>query len=514
MHMTTTASPASSPRAAGTRAVTVRDLQMLIDGQWCDAEAVQTFESIDPYTGRAWARVPLAGAADVDRAVSAARRAFESGEWSRALPAQRARLLRRLGDLLEQESDELAQAQVQENGKLIREVLGQTKGLAAHCHYFAGAAEHLHGDTVSISVPDMFNYTVREPIGVVAAVTPWNSPLSLLFWKLCPALAAGNTLVIKPSEITPASTLILARLFEKAGFPPGVVNVVTGDGSTGAALVQHPGVDKIAFTGSTEVGKAVAHAAADRLARVSLELGGKSPNIVFADADLQQAANGVLAGIFAAAGQTCLAGSRALVQQDVMAELARLLVERARAIRLGDPLDPETEMGTVACRMQYDKVLRYVAIAREDGAELLCGGVHPPDEAFASGLFVEPTIFGGVQNGMRIAQEEVFGPVLCLIPFRDEEDAVALANDSRFGLAAGVWTHDVKRAHRMARRLRAGTVWVNTYRRTNYATPFGGMKQSGIGRENGLEAIHAYTETKSVWIDTGGGIKDPFNPRA
>jgi len=492
----------------------VRTYRMLVDGQWRAAAGGAAFESIDPYTGRAWARVPAASAQDVDAAVNAARRAFDSGPWASFLPAQRARCLRKLGELLEQQTEELANVQVLENGKLIREVLGQTRGLAAHCYYFAGIAETLHGNTVPLSVPDMFNYTVREPIGVVAAVTPWNSPLSLLFWKLCPALAAGNTMVVKPSEVTPVSTLVLAELFEQAGFPPGVVNVVTGDGRVGAALVNHPGVDKIAFTGSTAVGKAVAKAAAERLARVSLELGGKSPNIIFADADLPNAVNGVLAGIFAATGQTCLAGSRALVQADIMAAFSGALVEKARAIRIGDPLDPATEMGTVSCRMQYDKVMHYIDVARSEGAKLLCGGGHPVAPELKQGLFVEPTIFADVRSDMRIAREEVFGPVLCLIPFGDEDEAVRIANDTRFGLAAGVWTNDVKRAHRMTRRLRAGTVWVNTYRRTNYATPFGGMKESGLGRENGLEAIHEYTETKSVWIDTGAGIKDPFNPRA
>ncbi|MEJ7929181.1 aldehyde dehydrogenase [Ramlibacter sp. AN1015] len=505
---------ATSPAAVDIRAREMRTYRMLVDGQWRASSSEEVFESIDPYTGRAWARVPAATEHDVDAAVDAARRAFESGPWSRFLPAQRARCLRTLGQLLEQQSQELANVQVLENGKLMREVLGQTAGLAAHCYYFAGMAESMHGDTVSISVPDMVNYTVREPIGVVAAVTPWNSPLSLLFWKLCPALAAGNTLVVKPSEVTPVSTLVLAELFERAGFPPGVVNVVTGDGRVGAALASHPGVDKIAFTGSTEVGKAVAHAAADRLARVSLELGGKSPNIVFEDADVPGALSGVLAGIFGATGQTCLAGSRALVQASILDSFARALVERARAIRIGDPLDAASEMGTVSCRMQYDKVLRYIELARSEGATLLCGGGPPPDPALRQGLFIEPTIFGGVRNDMRIAREEVFGPILCLIPFQDEDDAVRIANDTRFGLAAGVWTQDIKRAHRMTRRLRAGTVWVNTYRRTNYATPFGGMKESGLGRENGLEAIYDYTETKSVWIDTGAGIKDPFNPRA
>jgi len=503
-----------SPTPQEVRAREVRTYRMLVDGQWRASSSGDVFDSIDPYTARAWARVPSASAADVQDAVAAARRAFETGPWASFLPAQRARCLRKLGDLLEGQSGELANVQVLENGKLIREVLGQTRGLAAHCYYFAGMAESMHGDTVSISIPDMFNYTVREPIGVVAAVTPWNSPLSLLFWKLCPALAAGNTLVIKPSEITPVSTLVLAELFEQAGFPPGVVNVVTGDGRVGQALVSHPGVDKIAFTGSTAVGKAVASAAAQRLARVSLELGGKSPNIIFPDADLPNALNGVLAGIFGASGQTCLAGSRALVHVDIMESFSRALVEKTRAIRLGDPLDEASEMGTVSCRMQYEKVLHYIEVAKKEGATLLCGGGHPSDPALKQGLFVEPTIFGEVRNDMQIAREEVFGPILCLIPFRDEQEAVAIANDSRFGLAAGVWTNDIKRAHRMTRRLRAGTVWVNTYRRTNYATPFGGMKESGLGRENGLEAIYEYTETKSVWIDTGAGIKDPFNPRA
>ncbi len=487
---------------------------MHIDGQWVDAADGQGFDCIDPYTGLAWARVPAATIADVDAAVAAARLAFEQGDWANALPAKRARLLRKLGDLIESEFQELANVQVLENGKLMREVLGQTQGLAAFCYYFAGAAEHLHGDTVPVSLPDMFNYTTREPIGVIAAVTPWNSPLALLFWKLCPALAAGNTIVVKPSEVTPVSTLVFAELVEKAGFPKGVFNVVTGDGSVGAALVKHPGVDKIAFTGSTAVGIEVAKEAASRLARVSLELGGKSPNIVFADAEFDNAINGILAGIFGATGQTCLAGSRALIHVDIYEQFAKRLVERARAIKLGDPLHPDSEMGTLSCRMQYDKVMHWIQVGLEDGAELLTGGRHPTADALQKGLFVEPTIFGNVGNSMRIAREEIFGPVLCLIPFKDEADAIAIANDTRFGLAAGVWTNDIKCANRMIKKIRAGTVWVNTYRRTGYSMPFGGMKQSGLGRENGREAIHEYTEVKSVWIDSGPGMRDPFNPRA
>jgi len=492
----------------------IESYSMLIGGEWRGSSDSGTFESINPVTGEPCARVPLATDQDVDAAVAAARRAFEEEPWSQSTPVQRAGLLRELGDLIAANADQLARIQVQENGKLIREVAGQAKALASTCYFYAGVAEFPTGETLANSAPNVQAFTVREPVGVVAAITPWNSPLTQLLAKLGPALAAGCTLVAKPSEVTPASTLILARLIEQAGFPPGVVNVVTGAGATGEALVAHPEVNKISFTGSTAVGKQIATVAAARMARASLELGGKSPNIVFPDADLANAVNGVIAGIFAATGQTCMAGSRVLVHEEIYDIFGKALAERAARIKIGDPLDPASEMGTVSCRAQYEKVLHYIDVAKNEGARLAAGGKRPDDPALSKGLFVEPTVFTEVTNDMRIAREEVFGPVAVLIRFRDEDDAVRIANDTPFGLAAGVWTNDVARAHRMIRRLRAGTVWINDYRKVNYVTPFGGFDESGIGRENGVHAVDEYTEVKTAWINTGGTIKDPFNPRA
>lgn len=493
----------------------IQHYQMFIGGEWVEADGGRTLECVDPYTQSVWASVPLGGKGDVDRAVAAARSAFNSDSWAKTRPLQRAEKLRRLAQLVEEHGDELADIQVRENGKLYNELRSQARLMANHCNYYAGLAEVNEGRTTAVSLPDMLNYTVREPLGVVAAITPWNSPLLLMLWKLGPALAAGNTVVIKPSEITPVSTLVFARLVQEAGFPAGVVNVVTGNGDIGAELVSHPDVDKIAFTGSTATGKHIAAAAGARLARVSLELGGKSPNVIFADANLDNAVKGVFAGIFGATGQTCMAGSRVLIQDEIYDTFVASLLESVKQIKLGDPFAEDSQMGTVAFDGQYKKVLDYIEIGKNEGATLLYGGQAPEDRTgLGDGLFIEPTVFGDVSNQMRIAREEIFGPVVCLIRFRDEDDAVAIGNDTPFGLAAGVWTENLSRAHRVASRLRAGTVWINTYRRTNYASPFGGFKESGLGRENGSAALDEYTEVKSVWVNMGGAIKDPFNPRA
>jgi aldehyde dehydrogenase (NAD+) len=481
-----------------------------IDGEWVDPNTAKWFDSINPYTGEPWAQIAHGDAADVDRAVNAALQAFE-GEWSSLRPSQRGRLLLRLADLVEQNAARLAEIEVRDNGKLYTEMSLQTKYMAGWYRYYGGLADKIEGAVIPTDKTHTFNFTRYEPLGVVALITPWNSPLLLLSWKLAAALAAGNTAVIKPSEFTSASTLEFMHLFKEAGFPKGVVNTVTGFGAdVGAALVAHPEVSKIAFTGSDISGQKIYEAAAKGLKRVSLELGGKSPNIVFEDADFDAAVMGAISGIFAATGQTCIAGSRLLLQRSIHDAFVERLTEVAKSARIGDPMLPDTHVGPITTEPQYRKVLDYIAIAKQEGAKCVLGGGPYNGPGAKGGQFVQPTIFTGVTNEMQIAQEEVFGPVLAIIPFDGEDEAVRIANDVRFGLAAGVWTKDIGRAIRMSERLRVGTVWVNTYRAVSFTSPFGGYKRSGLGRESGLDAIKEYLQVKSVWIATQSSASNPF----
>jgi (Z)-2-((N-methylformamido)methylene)-5-hydroxybutyrolactone dehydrogenase len=483
------------------------EYRMMIGGASTEAISGRMYTSVDPYTGQPWARVPDAGREDVDAAVVAARAALE-GPWGQLTATQRGKLVHRLGNLLSREAQRLAELETRDNGKLLREMAGQMAILPEWYYYFAGLADKHQGSVIPTDKANYLVYTRHEPVGVVAAIVPWNSPLLLLSWKLAPALAAGCTVVVKPSDYTPVSTLVLGELVGEAGLPPGVVNVVTGWGpEVGKALTSHKGVDKIAFTGSTQVGKLIAHAAADNLTRVTLELGGKSAQVVFPDADLDAAANGVIAGVFAATGQTCMAGSRLVVHEDVKDALVERVVARARTIKIGNPLDPETEMGPMATDKQYETVLSHFASAREQGATIACGGSPVED---LGGWFVEPTVLVDTTTSMRAVQEEIFGPVVAVTTFADEAEAIALANGTEFGLAGAVWTKDVHRAHRVAARLRAGTVWINAYRVVGPHVPFGGFGASGMGRENGIDAIREYTETKSVWVELSGATRDPF----
>ncbi|WP_144095929.1 aldehyde dehydrogenase [Croceicoccus sediminis] len=482
-----------------------------IGGAWVEPSSGEYFDTDNPYTGEVWAKIARGNAQDVDRAVAAAKAAFEAGEWATMRPTARGKLLVKLAEIIERESERLAELEVRDNGKLIAEMSLQTKYLAEWYRYYGGMADKIEGAVLPSDRPGMLNFTTHEPLGVVAMITAWNSPLLLLAWKLAPALAAGNTAVVKPSEFTSTSTLEFMDLVREAGFPDGVVNCVTGMGiEAGAPLVEHPDVAKAAFTGSDMAGQKVYESAARKIMPVTLELGGKSPNIVFEDADIDAAVNGAISGIFAATGQTCLAGSRLLVQRSVHDALVARLVEVASQAAIGDPMSMDTHVGPVTTVPQYEKVLRYIEIAKRDGATCVLGGKPYTGSGSQGGRFVEPTIFTGVTNDMTIAQEEIFGPVLSIIPFDTEEDAVRIGNDIVYGLAAGVWTSDIGRALRMAERLKAGTVWINTYRAVSFMSPFGGFKRSGQGRESGKEAMMEYMQTKSVWIAQQMATGNPF----
>ncbi|WP_243385081.1 aldehyde dehydrogenase family protein [Bacillus kexueae] len=472
--------------------------KLYINGEFVESASNKTFDTPNPATGETLATVYEADKVDVDRAVKAARVAFESGPWSKMSASARGQLMYKLAELMEEHKEELAQLETLDNGKPIKETSQADIPLAIdHMRYYAGWATKIVGQTIPVN-GQYFNYTRHEPVGVVGQIIPWNFPLLMAMWKLGAALATGCTVVLKPAEQTPLSALYLAELIEKAGFPKGVVNIVPGFGETaGQALVQHPDVDKIAFTGSTEVGKLIMESASKTLKRVTLELGGKSPNIILPDADLTKAIPGALNGVMFNQGQVCCAGSRVFIQKKHYDNVVADMVSHAKSIRQGFGLDPDTDMGPLVSEEQQTRVLSYIEKGLDEGAEILTGGQKPKDE----GYFVSPTIFAAVQDEMTIAKEEIFGPVIAAMPYEDLDDVIARANQSEYGLAAGVWTKDVAKAHYIANHIKAGTIWVNCYNVFDAASPFGGYKQSGIGREMGSYALDNYTEVKSVWIN-------------
>jgi phenylacetaldehyde dehydrogenase len=485
--------------ATEAKAPAVRHTRLLIDGEWVDAADGAELETLNPATGEVVARVAEARREDVDRAVRAARRAFDEGPWPRMKPAERARILWRLGELLLEHAEELGGLETLDNGKpFLNARDGDVPAAAGLFQYMSGWATKLEGSTIPISAPGTYHtYTVREPIGVAGLIVPWNFPLAIAAWKVAPALAAGNTVVLKPAEQTPLTALRLGALALEAGLPPGVLNVVPGYGSTaGAALVEHPLVDKVSFTGSTETGRAIVRAATGNLKKVSLELGGKSPDIIFADADLEAAIAGAAEGVFANQGEACVAGSRLFVQEEVFDEVVAGVAEVARSLKVGDGFAPDTQIGPLISAEHLERVTGYVEAGRKDGATVVAGGERCGDR----GYFVAPTVFSDVRPDMSIVREEIFGPVVAAIPFKDIDDLLPAANDTRYGLAAGVWTRDISKAHRVAAAIKAGTVWINCYSVFDASMPFGGYKESGWGREMGLEVLYEYTETKTVCV--------------
>ena len=491
----------------------MNDYQLYIDGDFCEASDGGRFDSTNPATGEVWASAPAATEADVDRAVRAAHRAMTSGEWASMTATARGRLLYRLADLVAENAHRLGEVETTDSGKLAAETRAQSAYVADYYRYYAGLADKIQGDTLPIDKPDLHVFTTRDPIGVVAAIVPWNAELFLTATKVGPALAAGNAVVIKASEIAPAPLLEFARVLDEVGFPPGVVNLLSGFGEPcGRALTSHPMVGKVAFTGGVDTARHIVANTAANLAPVSLELGGKSPILVFDDADLDGAVNGAVAGNFGASGQSCVAGSRVFVQSGIHDEFIAELGRRAEAIRIGDPLDDDSQMGPLATRAQRDRIEAVVAESTGQGAILHTGGARP--EGLDAGWYYLPTVLGCPDQDIRSTRVELFGPVMSVLSFDTEADAVAMANDTEFGLAAGIFTADVSRVHRVAGAIRAGIVWVNTYRAISPIAPFGGFGNSGSGREAGVDAIREFTRTKTVWINTSAEpMSNPFTIR-
>ena len=485
--------------------------KLFIDGRFVEPKSGKYIQSYDPTTGESWYEFAEADAADVEAAVGAANAAFRNPAWRRMTQTDRGRLVRRLAELVRDHADELAAIETRDNGKLIKEMRAQMRAMPDSYHYFAGMADKLHGETIPVNKLDMLNFNMREPLGVVGMITPWNSPLMLLTGTLAPCLAIGNTVVIKPSEHATASTLALAELILEAGFPAGVVNVVTGTGrSAGEALTRHPGVAKYVFTGSTDTGRRIAANAAANLVPCSMELGGKSPHVVFADADIEHAVNGVVSGIFAAAGQSCVAGSRCFVEASVHDRFVEALVARTRSIRVGHPMIEDTDIGPLALSAQLAKVESYVASGVAEGAKIAAGGKRPQAEGLSRGWYFEPTVMVEAHNDMAFMRDELFGPVVGVMPFSSEEEMITLANDTRYGLASGIWTQNIDRAMRFANQIDAGTVWINTYRSSSFMSANGGFKESGYGRRGGFEVMREFSRLKNIILDYSGAMQDPF----
>ena len=481
--------------------VKIKPGKLFINGRWVDSVSGKTFDTLNPATEKVITSVAEGDSADIDLAVAAAREAFENGPWKKTDARDRGRILLKIAGLIERNKDELALLDTLDNGKPINETTNADIPLVIDCFlYYAGWADKIHGETIPVR-GDFFNYTLREPVGVVGQIIPWNFPLLMAAWKIAPALACGNTIVLKPAEQTPLSALRLGEICQEAGLPDGVLNIVTGYGPTaGAALAEHMDVDKIAFTGGSATGRIIMQAASKNLKRISLELGGKSPNIVFADSDIDSAVDGAMTGIFFNQGEVCCAGSRLFIEKSIHEEFIDKLSNKAANMRVGNPEDTGTQMGAQVSKEQFDKILGYIETGKQEGAKLVIGG----ERCGERGYFIKPTIFDAVDNNMRIAKEEIFGPVVSAITFEDVDEVVRQGNLSVYGLAAAVWTKDIKKAHRLARDLKAGTIWINTYNAFDAASPFGGFKQSGFGRELGVHALELYTHVKSVWINLGG----------